>query len=67
MQRKRFQILKKSCFDLIEDDEAEAVVPVAGNEDLMAMSEFIKNLDVSFELFLSYKDIDFTLLQKLQK
>jgi hypothetical protein len=30
----------------------EAVVPVAGNEELMAMSEFIKNLDVSLKLFL---------------
>jgi cell division protein FtsZ len=28
----------------------EAVVPVAGNEELMAMSEFIKKLDVSFEI-----------------
>jgi cell division protein FtsZ len=30
----------------------ETVVPVAGNEELMAMSEFIRNLDVSLKLFL---------------
>jgi hypothetical protein len=43
MLRKRFQASDESCFDLVEDDETpEAVVPVAGN-DLMAMSEFIKN------------------------
>ncbi|MEZ7504693.1 cell division protein FtsZ [Flavobacterium sp. Arc2] len=48
-------------FDLVEDDETpEAIVPVAGNEDLMAMSEFIKNLDVTFEIVSPIKDIDFT-------
>jgi hypothetical protein len=37
----------------MEDSTApEAVVPVAGNEELMAMSEFIRNLDVSLKLFL---------------
>jgi cell division protein FtsZ len=37
----------------MEDSAApEAVVPVAGNEELMAMSEFIRNLDVSLKLFL---------------
>jgi cell division protein FtsZ len=34
----------------MEDSTAQAVVPVAGNEELMAMSEFIRNLDVSFEI-----------------
>jgi cell division protein FtsZ len=35
----------------MEDSAApETVVPVAGNEELMAMSEFIRNLDVSFEI-----------------
>ncbi|MEZ7497605.1 cell division protein FtsZ [Flavobacterium sp. Arc3] len=48
-------------FDLVEDDETpEAIVPVAGNEDVMAMSEFIKNLDVTFEIVSPIKDIDFT-------
>jgi cell division protein FtsZ len=41
-----------------------AIVPVAGNEELMAMSEFIKNLDVTFEIVSPLKDIDFTLLLK---
>jgi cell division protein FtsZ len=48
-------------FDLMEDSTApEAVVPVAGNEELMAMSEFIRNLDVSFEIVSPAKGIDFT-------
>jgi hypothetical protein len=43
----------------MEDSTApEAVVPVAGNEELM-MSEFIRNLDVSFEMFLLLR-VDFT-------
>jgi cell division protein FtsZ len=46
--------------DLMEDSVApEAAVPVAGNEELM-MSEFIRNLDVSFEIVSPAKGIDFT-------
>lgn len=52
---------ERVVFDLVEDNvTAEAVVPVAGNEELMAMSEFIKNLDVSFEIVSPVKDVDFT-------
>jgi cell division protein FtsZ len=40
----------------MEDSTPEAVVPVAGNEELMAMSEFIRNLDVSLKLFLLLRD-----------
>ncbi|MFT4984105.1 MAG: cell division protein FtsZ [Flavobacterium sp.] len=48
-------------FDLMEDSAIpEAVVPVAGNEELMAMSEFIRNLDVSFEIVSPAKGVDFT-------
>jgi cell division protein FtsZ len=54
-------------FDLLEEEEEkfaptiqQPIVPVAGNEDLMAMSEFIKNLDVTFEIVSPIKDIDFT-------
>ncbi|MBC5839966.1 cell division protein FtsZ [Flavobacterium sp. F-380] len=54
-------------FDLLEEEEEkfvptvqQPVVPVAGNEELMAMSEFIKNLDVTFEIVSPIKDIDFT-------
>jgi cell division protein FtsZ len=52
---------ERVVFDLVEDNVTpEAVVPVAGNEELMAMSEFIKNLDVSFEIVSPVKDVDFT-------
>jgi cell division protein FtsZ len=48
-------------FDLMEDSAIpEVVVPVAGNEELMAMSEFIRNLDVSFEIVSPAKGVDFT-------
>ena len=54
-------------FDLLEEEEEkfvptvqQPVVPVAGNEELMAMSEFIKNLDVTFEIVSPIKDVDFT-------
>jgi cell division protein FtsZ len=52
---------ERVVFDLLEDTVTpEAVVPVAGNEELMAMSDFIKNLDVTFEIVSPIKDIDFT-------
>ena len=65
---------KRVVFDLIEDDvtpesvftpEPVAVAPVvtppvAENNDLVMMSEFIKNLDVTFEIVSPIKDIDFT-------
>ena len=55
-------------FDLLAEEEEEKfvptmqqpIVPVAGNEELMAMSEFIKNLDVTFEIVSPLKDIDFS-------
>jgi hypothetical protein len=45
---------------LLEEDEEnlspqKQPIPVAGNEELMAMSEFIKNLDVTLKLFLLLK------------
>ena len=52
---------ERVVFDLVEDTVIpETVVPVPGNEGLMAMSEFIKNLDVTFEIVSPIKDIDFT-------
>jgi cell division protein FtsZ len=57
-------------FALLEEDEekfvptAQQPIPVAGNEELMAMSEFIKNLDVTFEIVSPLKDIDYLLLQR---
>jgi cell division protein FtsZ len=52
---------ERIVFELTEDKVVpEAIVPVPGNEDLLAMSEFIKNLDVTFEIVSPLKDIDFT-------
>ena len=52
---------ERVVFELTEDKVApEPIVPVEGNEDLMAMSEFIKNLDVTFEIVSPIKDTDFT-------
>jgi len=62
-------------FDLIDEEEEEIVaapvvvpapvvaetpVPVPGNEELMAMSEFIKNIDVTFEIVSPIKEEEFT-------
>ncbi len=47
----------KIVFDLIED-EIKQTVTISENE-LMVMSEFIKNLDVTFEIVSPIKDLDF--------
>jgi len=66
---------ERVVFDLIDEEEeivvapvvvpapvvAETpVVPVPGNEELMAMSEFIKNIDVTFEIVSPIKEEEFT-------
>ncbi|WDF64289.1 cell division protein FtsZ [Flavobacterium sp. KACC 22763] len=56
----------KVVFDLIDDDEtftptAQAVAPAMNQEELVVMSEFIKNLDVTFEIVSPITDIDFTI------
>ncbi|MGA9638062.1 cell division protein FtsZ [Flavobacterium sp.] len=65
---------KRVVFELIEEEVAPepvfvpepvatvapVVTPVAENNDLVMMSEFIKNLDVTFEIVSPIKDIDFT-------
>jgi hypothetical protein len=51
----------------MEDSAAPEVVPVAGNEELMAMSEFIRNLDVSLKLFLLLRVLILHLLHKRSK
>jgi cell division protein FtsZ len=52
---------ERIVFELLEDKIApEAVIPVPGNEDLLVMSEFIKNLDVTFEVVSPIKYVDFT-------
>lgn len=57
----------KVVFDLIDDDETftptpvQAVAPAINKEELVVMSEFIKNLDVTFEIVSPITDIDFTI------
>ena len=57
----------KVVFDLIDDDETfaptpvQAVAPAINQEELVVMSEFIKNLDVTFEIVSPITDIDFTI------
>ena len=57
---------QRVVFDLIEEEEEVVatvptpVVPVEGNEELMAMSEFIKNIDVTFEIVSPIKEEEFT-------
>ncbi|MCG9791381.1 cell division protein FtsZ [Flavobacterium algicola] len=61
---------KRVVFELTEDEVkpepiavAPVVTPVAENDDLVDMSEFIKNLDVTFEIVSPIKDIEFTFTQ----
>ncbi|WP_366186816.1 cell division protein FtsZ [Flavobacterium ovatum] len=53
---------KRVIFDLNEDEVTPVPVAtsVAENNDLVVMSEFIKNLDVTFEILSPIKDIDYT-------
>lgn len=56
----------KVVFDLMDDDETftptpQAVAPAINQEELVVMSEFIKNLDVTFEIVSPITDIDFTI------
>jgi cell division protein FtsZ len=52
-------IEEKIVFELIEDEiKVEPVIANADN-DLIAMNEFIRNLDVTFEIVSPIKDIDF--------
>jgi cell division protein FtsZ len=55
-------------FDLLEDQQLpeavsipEPMVPVSENADLIAMSEFIKNLDVTFEIVSPINESEFTI------
>jgi cell division protein FtsZ len=50
----------KIVFDLVEDDVIAAPIVVTHNEDeLIGMTEFIRNLDVTFEIVSPMKEIDF--------
>ncbi|MBE8725685.1 cell division protein FtsZ [Flavobacterium hungaricum] len=60
---------EKVVFELVDDDETfaptstpiKAVAPAINQDELVVMSEFIKNLDVTFEIVSPITDIDFTI------
>jgi cell division protein FtsZ len=56
---------ERIVFDLLEDTvvapEPVVTTPAINKEELMVMSEFIKNLDVTFEIVSPITDIDFTI------
>jgi cell division protein FtsZ len=59
---------ERIVFELLEEEPAAAIVaeavpaydPITNENDLIVMSEFIKNLDVTFEIVSPINDIDFT-------
>ena len=56
---------ERIVFDLLEDTvvvpEPVTAAPIINNDELIVMSEFIKNLDVTFEIVAPMTDIDFTI------
>ncbi|SHG09036.1 cell division protein FtsZ [Flavobacterium segetis] len=54
---------ERIIFDLSDDKETKSelavAMPTAEKEDLLVMSDFIKNLDVSFEIVSPISDVDF--------
>ena len=50
---------ERIVFELLEDSVAEPEVVSINKEELMVMSEFIKNLDVTFEIVSPINDLDF--------
>ena len=56
---------ERIVFDLLEDtvvvSEPVTAAPIINNDELIVMSEFIKNLDVTFEIVSPITDIDFTI------
>lgn len=56
---------ERIVFDLLEDTfvapQLVVTSPTINKEELMVMSEFIKNLDVTFEIVSPITDIDFTI------
>ena len=51
---------EKIIFELIEDEVATPVTASIKDSELIAMNQFIKNLDVTFEIVSPIKDIDYT-------
>lgn len=50
---------ERIVFELLEDVVAVPTVVAINSEELMVMSEFIKNLDVTFEIISPINDLDF--------
>ncbi len=50
---------ERIVFELLEDTVVEPAVVSINKEELMVMSEFIKNLDVTFEIVSPINDVDF--------
>ena len=51
---------EKIVFELLEEEVKAPVVNKINDNELIAMNEFIRNLDVTFEIVSPIKDIDFT-------
>ena len=50
---------ERIVFELLEDTVAEPAVVSINKEEMIVMSEFIKNLDVTFEIVSPINDLDF--------
>ena len=50
---------EKIVFELVDDAETHIISPKVHEIDLVPMSEFIKNLDVTFEIVSPINDLDF--------
>ena len=50
---------EKIVFELIEEDTVKPVATPVNENELIAMNQFIRNLDVTFEIVSPIKDIDF--------
>jgi len=50
---------ERTVFELLEDTVVEPAVVSINKEDMVVMSEFIKNLDVTFEIVSPINDLDF--------
>lgn len=52
---------EKIVFELLEDKIQEPVPTIINNDELLVMNEFIKNLDVTFEIVSPISDFNFTI------
>jgi cell division protein FtsZ len=58
---------ERIVFELLEDVTPEPAKVVINSDELMGMSEFIKNLDVTFEIVSPIKDLDFVVSSAIVK